>query len=117
MAKSPGINNIVKEVLRFEQMADLPTFEDKRRQLLRKCDYAFEVAETGRNYVDKHGEEHRNPDTGGMTRLIELAARVLGVLAEADRRAKDGEGETREVNLDEVAELMRRAGYKVQKAA
>lgn len=117
MAKGPHIGSITKDVLRFEQMADLTNFEDKRRAILRKCDHAYDVAETGRNYTDKYGEEHRNPDTGGMARLIELAARVLGVLAEAERRAKDGEGETREVNLDEVAELMRRAGYEVKKAA
>lgn len=117
MAKPAGINNLVKEVRTFEAMADLPNFEDKRRALLKKCDHAYAVAEMGRNYTDKHGEVHANPDAGGMVRCIELAARVLGVLAEAERRAKDGEGETRDVNLDEVAELMRRAGYEVKKAA
>jgi hypothetical protein len=117
MAKPAPINNLVKQVMRFEQMADLPNFEDKRRALLSKLDEAYATAETGRNYIDKNDIEHRNPDAGGMVRCVELAARVLGVLTEADRRAKDGDSETRDVNLDEVAELMRRAGYEVKKAA
>jgi len=117
MAKPPGIHNLVKAVSKFEEMADLANFEDKRKALLKKCDHAYEIAETGRNYVDKHGQEHSNPDAGGMVRCIELAARVLGVLAEAERRANAGGEGTAEVTEDVLVEMMRKLGYEVKKAA
>lgn len=118
MASSRQLNGALeKAVSSFEAMADLPTFEGKRRALLAKCDHAFQVAETGRNYTDKHGDVHSNPDSGGMVRCVELAARLLGVLAEAEKRARDGEGETRAADMETVASLLRSVGYKVEKAA
>lgn len=117
MAKGSPLGALTKAVDSFEAMADMATFEDKKRALLRKCDHAFQVAETGRNYVDKHGEEHSNPDSGGMVRCIELAARILGVLAEAERAAKNGDGETRGVEIDQLVSLLRSIGYNVEKAA
>ena len=101
----------------FEAMADLSTFDDRKRALLKKCDHAFEVAEEGRNYTDKRGDLHTNPDAGGMVRCIELAARILGVLAEAERAAKNGDGETRGVEVEQLVSLLRSVGYKVEKAA
>lgn len=98
-------------------MADLPGFEEKRRSLLRKCDDAYAVAEKGRSYVDKNGAEHSQPDSAAMIKCIELAGRFLGVLAEVERRAKDDPGGTALEDLEEVAKLMRLAGYVVQKAA
>ncbi len=117
MAKGSPLGALTKAVDSFEAMADMATFDEKKRALLRKCDHAFQVAETGRNYVDKHGEEHSNPDSGGMVRCIELAARILGVLAEAERAAKNGDGETRGVEIDQLVSLLRSIGYNVEKAA
>lgn len=101
----------------FEAMADLPTFEARKRALLRKCDEAYDVAVAGRNYTDKHGELHANPDGSGMVKCIELAARIMGVLSEAEKRAKDGEGETRAADVEQIASLLRSCGYRVEKAA
>jgi hypothetical protein len=106
-----------RQVTSFASMADLPTYEDRKRALLGKCDEAYDTAKSGRNYTDKHGEVHANPDGSGMVRCIELAARIMGVLTEAERRAKDGDGDSRAADLEEVAKLMRLAGYLVAKAA
>ncbi len=101
----------------FEAMADLPTFEDRKRALRAKCDETYAVAHEGRNYTDKHGEVHANPDASGMSRCIELAARIMGVLVEAERRAKDGDGDSRQADIDQLIGLIRSIGYKVEKAA
>jgi hypothetical protein len=98
-------------------MAALPTFEERKRALLKKCDHAFQVSEIGRNYTDKHGEVHANPDSGGMVRCIELAARLMGVLVEAERAAKNGDGETRGVEIEQLVSLLKSIGYSVEKAA
>jgi len=101
----------------FEAMAGLATFEEKRRSLLGKVDEVYDLAETGRNYEDKNGIEHRQPDSSGMVKCVELAARLLGVLAEAERRAKDGDGETREADIETVIQQLQKLGYSVKKAA
>lgn len=106
-----------RQVTTFEAMADLATHEERKRALLKKCDQAWDVSETGRNYTDKHGEVHSNPDAGGMVRCIELAARIMGVLSEAEKRAKDGEGDTRETDIRTIIKLVESCGYKVEKAA
>jgi len=111
------VGALSKAVTSFEAMADLSTFEERKRALLKKCDHAFVTAEMGRNYTDKNGEVHSNPDAGGMVRCIELAARILGVLAEAERAAKNGDGETRGVEVEQIVSLLRSIGYKVEKAA
>lgn len=101
----------------FEAMADMPSFEDKRRALLKKCDAAYAVAEVGRSYVDKNGEEHSQPDSAAMIKCIELAGRFLGVLAEIDKRAREDDGPVRGVEIDQIVSLLRSVGYKVEKAA
>ena len=105
----------------FEAMADLPDFESKRRALLRKCDAAYAIAEQGRSYVkpgkgDKPDELHTQPDSAAMIKCIELAGRFLGVLAEVEKRAKDDD-ERRTADIEQIATLLRGAGYKVEKAA
>ena len=100
----------------FEAMADLPDFESKRRALLRKCDAAYAIAEQGRSYVDKQGEQHSQPDSAAMIKCIELAGRFLGVLAEVEKRAKDDD-ERRTADIEQIATLLRGAGYRVEKAA
>lgn len=119
MAENGGrlLAALEKSVTSFEAMADLGTFEEKRKALLRKCDHAYAVAEAGRGYKDNKGREHSNPDAGGMVRCIELAARLLGVLAEAEKRAKDGDGDTRTADIEQVASLLRSVGYEVTKKA
>jgi hypothetical protein len=119
MAANSGqiTGSIERHIHSFEEMADLPAFEDKRKALLRKLDKAFTLAEDGRTYTDKKGETHYNPDSGGMVKCVELAARLLGVLAEAEKRIKDGEGDTRTADIEQVASLLRSVGYKVEKAA
>ncbi len=106
-----------RQVTSFVEMADLPTFEARKRALLQKCDEAYAVAEVGRGRTTKTGNEINDPDCGGMIKCIELAARIMGVLTEAERRAKDGDGDSRAADLEEVAKLMRLAGYVVSKAA
>jgi hypothetical protein len=108
---------LTKAAISFEAMCDLPDFESKRRALMRKNDEVFAVAKAGRSYVDKKGELHSQPDAAAMSKCVELGARLLGVLAEIDKRAKDDPGGTALEDLEEVAKLMRLAGYVVQKAA
>ena len=116
MAKT-NFPNLAAQVMRFEAMADLPNFEEKRRALLKKLDEVYDVAKTGRNYVDKNDIEHCNPDAGGMVRSVELAARVLGVLTEAERRANAGGENTVDVTEEVLVEMMRKIGYEVKKVA
>jgi len=101
----------------FEAMADLATFEERKRALLAKCDETYGTARSGRNYTDKHGAVHENPDASGMARCIELAARIMGVLTEAERRAKDGDGDTVKADIAYLVDLLKSIGYKVEKAA
>jgi len=118
MAKSGQLLGALKVAVdSFESLADMTNFQDKRRLLLRKCDHTLRVAETGRNYTDKHGEVHANPDAGGMVRCVELAARLSGVLAEAEQKAKNGDGETRGVEIEQLVSLLKSIGYRVEKAA
>lgn len=111
------LNNLEKQVQSFEAMADMPNFEGKRRALLRKCDEAYEVAKKGRSYVDKMKREHNDPDVGGMIKCIELSARILGILTEAEKRVKDGDGDTRAADIEQIASLLRSVGYEVTKKA
>jgi hypothetical protein len=106
-----------RKVVSFAEMAGLPNFEQRKRALLEKCDDAYAIAEVGRNYTDKSGNPHNDPDCSGMVKCIELAARIMGVLAEAEKRAKDGEGETRAADVEQIASLLRSCGYRVEKAA
>lgn len=102
---------------RFEEMADLATFEQRKRALLAKCDVAWDIAEKGRGRVTKTGNEINDPDCSAMIKCIELAARIMGVLSESERRAKEGEGETRQADIEQIVSLVRSCGYKVEKAA
>jgi hypothetical protein len=98
-------------------MADLPDFESRKRALLKKCDEAYALGEAGRSYVDKHGEKHSQPDVAACIKCIELAARIMGVLAEAEKRVKLADDEQRAVDIETVANLLRGVGYRVEKAA
>lgn len=118
MASSKQLLGAVSRAVEtFAQMADLATHEERKRALLAKCDKVWVVAETGRNYTDKHGEVHANPDSAGMAKCIELAARLMGVLVESEKRAREGDGDTRAADVEQIASLLRSVGYRVEKAA
>lgn len=108
---------IQKAAISFEAMADLGSFAEKQRALLRKVDEVFAVAKVGRNYVDKHGAEHSQPDASAMGKCVDLGARILGVLTEAEKRAKESDEAPRAVDIEQVANLLRSVGYKVERAA
>lgn len=113
------IGTLSRSVDKFVDMADLPTFEERKKALLAKCDQAYAVAQVGRGRTVEKGDkvvQLFDPDTGGMVKCIELAARLMGVLAEAERRAKDGEGESRGVEIEQLISLIRSIGYRVEKA-
>lgn len=112
------IGSLVRSVDKFVDMADLPTFEERKKALLAKCDQAYAVAQVGRGRTIEKGEQVTqllDPDTGGMVKCIELAARLMGVLAEADQRAKNGDGESRGVEIEQLISLLRSIGYHVEK--
>ena len=107
------LGNLVQAVASFESMADLVTHEERKKALLKKCDEVWHIAAAGR--ISQRGKEI--PDCAAMNKTIELAARLLGVMAEAEKRAKDGEGETSKADIEYIAGLLRSAGYDVKKAA
>ena len=107
---------LTKRVDTFEAMANLPGFAEKQRALLRKVDEVFAVAKVGRNYVDKHGAEHSQPDASAMGKCVDIGARILGVLAEAEKRVKAGDQEQQAVDIEQIAGLLRSVGYRVEKA-
>lgn len=110
------LGTIERLTLRFEQMADLPTFEDRKRALLAKCDTAWDIAEKGRGRTTKTGNEISDPDCSAMIKCIELAARIMGVLSEAEKKIRDGEGDTRVADIDQLANLLESTKrYKVVK--
>lgn len=98
-------------------MADLPDFSSRQRALLKKCDEAYAIAEKGRSYVkpgkgDKPDELHSQPDSAAMIKCIELAARLLGVIAEAEKVAKSDEN-MRDVGVQQLLALLRSLGYTI----
>lgn len=112
-----NLGKLTAQVNSFESMADLPGFAEKQKALLRKCDAAYAIAQIGRSYTDKAGEHHSQPDSSAMIKCIELAARLLGILTEAEKRAREGEGDTVRADIEYIAGLLRSAGYDVKKAA
>ena len=111
------LGNLEINVMSFAEMADLPNFEAKRRALMLRCEEVFQIAKQGRTYIDKKGIKHIQPDAGAMNKAIELSARLLGVLSEADKRVKDGDEDSRAADIEQVASLLRSVGYIVKKAA
>ena len=108
---------LTKAAISFEEMCDLPDFESKRRALMRKNDEVFVVAKAGRSYVDKKGELHSQPDAAAMSKCVELGARLLGVIAEVEKRAKAADGESQEVDIMTIIRLIESIGYEVTKKA
>jgi hypothetical protein len=120
MAKGSPLGSITQSVSSFLAMADLATHDERKRALLGKLDGAYKLAERGRGRVVHKPDsdvELFDPDTGGMVKCIELAARLMGVLAESERAAKNGDGETRGVEIDQLVSLLKSIGYRVEKAA
>jgi len=114
------LGSITRSVDSFLAMAELPTFEERKKALLGKLDDAYRVAEKGRGRIVHKPDsdvELFDPDVGGMVKCIELAARLMGVLTEAEQKAKSGDGETRGVEIDQLVSLLKSIGYKVEKAA
>ncbi len=98
-------------------MADLGSHDERKRALLTKCDAIWAIAEVGRSYVDKQGELHSQPDASALCKVTELAARLMGVMAESEKLAKESDGETKPVEIEQLVGFMRSIGYKVEKAA
>lgn len=102
-----------KQVKGFEAMADMPDLGTRQRALLRRCDELYAIAEIGRSYTDKHGEEHSQPDSHTMLKCTELAARLLGVITEAEKNAKREDGDSRGVEIHQLVSLLRSMGYEI----
>lgn len=104
-------------LLDFAAVGKLGSMEEKREQMLGRCQEIYEGAH-GKTYTNRGGVEIPDPDWPGMTRALDLACNLMGLVADANRKAqKPDDDERRTADIEQVAALLRTAGYSVEKAA
>ena len=105
------------KLMDFDQVNKLGTLEEKREQLLGRCQEIYAAAHD-RQRMLKGGDTTPDPDYHGMVKCVELTANLMGLIADATRKVnKPDEAERRQIDIEEVARMMRSIGYKVEKAA
>lgn len=57
------------------------------------------------------------PEYATMLKCVELATKLWGLQAEADKSVREGDGDTVRADIEYIAGLLRSAGYEVKKAA
>jgi hypothetical protein len=104
-------------LLSFDQVNRLGTIEEKREQILARCQQVYELAH-GKQRMLKGGDTCPDPDYHAMVKCLELTANLMGLQADATRRVnKPEESERRAMDIEQVAALMRSVGYEVKKVA
>ena len=100
----------------FDELVSMD-MDNRRRQLLGRAQEVYTLAHE-QTRVLKDGTETASPDYHAMVKCVELSANLLGVIADATRRAaKPDEDEKRTADIEQVAALLRSVGYNVTKAA
>jgi hypothetical protein len=99
----------------FADMGRLGNFEEKRGALLARVDEIYAIAQK-RGRITAKGDEILDPDCHSMVKCVEVGAKLLGVMAEAEAKAKKDSG-AEPVPIVALIEMFEAAGYEVKKKA
>jgi hypothetical protein len=95
-------------LLSFAEVADLPTKDGKRKQMLMRCQEIYDTAGARERQSGK-GAAFSDPDCHAQTKCIELASRLMNLFSE-----EQGEGERREADIQQIAQLFRSMGWELK---
>lgn len=95
-------------LLDFHLVADLPTKDAKRKQMLMRCQEVYRSAASRQRQSGK-GAEFADPDHHAQNKCIELASRLMNLLSHENE-----DGEKREADIQQIAQLFRDMGWKIE---
>lgn len=118
MAREPKLeiasltgNAIAFKLLDFRDVSGLATKEQKREQMLARCQQIYERADQRERQSGK-GAAFADPDCHAMVKCVELSAKLMGLFSD-----DQSEADQRETDIRKIAKLLESAGYEVKKVA
>jgi hypothetical protein len=94
-------------LLDFDAVADLPTKDARRKQMLKRCQEVYKAA-AARERQSGKGPAFSDPDHHAQIKCVELASRLMNLFAE------EQEDEKREVGIQQIVKLLREVGYEIK---
>lgn len=98
-------------LLDFRDVNGLATREQKREQMLARCQEIYERADQRERQSGK-GAAFADPDCHAMVKCVELSAKLMGLFSD-----DQSEADQRETDIKKIAKLLESAGYEVKKVA
>jgi hypothetical protein len=99
------------KLLDFREANGLATKDQKREQMLARCQQIYERADQ-RERQSGRGAAFADPDCHAMVKCVELSAKLMGLFSD-----DQSEGDQRETDIRKIAKLLESAGYEVKKVA
>lgn len=95
-------------LLDFDQVADLPSKDAKRKQMLKRCQEVYKKAGERERQSGK-GPAFSDPDHHAQIKCVELASRLMNLLSHENE-----DSEKREADIQAIVKLFRDMGWKVE---